>query len=653
MPYGLSPETGLDVLYLFYLCGGRKFGEIMHNKSILAVAVLAAVSSSVSAQTDTQTIERITVTANKFEQPINNALATVNVLERIQIEKSNARDLPTLLNTMSGVDVVRTGGFGQTASVFLRGAATKHVLVLVDGVRVSDANSGSVSFTNIPVNSIERIEVVKGARAAIYGSDAMAGVINIITRQAQQHEVAVTTGGHNYVNYQQSGKLSSDDLSLSFNLGYEDTDGYDVKSKDPAAPLSKDHDSDGYTNKNLGFNLNYDHETLGSLSAIAQYSEGDGEYDNAWGNDAYEFENYTGRFAWKKQVDKLVHHASASVSQQENTQTGTPKHDVYSTERVEFEYRALYNFSDALKISGGLNQLTEDLGNASAEFTHSKRTNKAAFIGGFYDDGTLLANAVVRTDDYDFHGRDTTYTTGFGYVANKYVTFRVNHGTAFRAPTLTHAFVKNSPWYLPNPNVKPEEASNNELGLSVKTASGRFDVAVFHNKIDKMIISLPNSSGKYIAQNVEQATMKGVELSASTSAFGFEHDVNLTLLDAKDKMTGKKLVRRPDTAFNYTLSKSWDNLDVSVAMLYRSSRPSITLYNSTTFSSLETKLGGYTLFNLAANYSLFENIKLTARIENLTDESYFTAATGVASNGDILGYVPIGRQAFVGASFSF
>ncbi|OHU86300.1 MULTISPECIES: TonB-dependent receptor domain-containing protein [Pseudoalteromonas] len=624
----------------------------MQNKSILAVAILAAVSSDVWAQAQNEHIERITVTANKFEQSINNTLTTVNVIEREEIEQSNLRDLPSLLNTVAGVDVVRNGGFGQKASVFVRGATTKHVLVLIDGVRVSDANSGDVAFTNIPLNSIERIEVVKGAKAAVYGSDALAGVINIITRKAQQQQISLTSGSHNYVNYQQAGQFNTDSLSLSFNLGYEDTDGYDVTSKDPQLPLTKDHDSDGYRNKNIGFNLSYDHEDIGTVSARAQYSEGEGEYDNAWGNDAYEFENYTTKLAWEKQHDQLQHYASVSVSQQENTQVGTPNHDVYSTERVEVEYRALYRWSETLQLAAGVSQLNEDLSNASAEFSHSDRTNKAIFVGGFFEQGPWLANAVVRTDDYDFHGRANTYTAGIGYQVNNMVTFRVNHGTAFRAPTLTHAYVKNSPWYLPNPDIKPEEASNSEFGVTLDTRWGKYDVAVFNNKIDQLIVSLLGESGKYVAANVDQAAMKGVELSATASALGFEHKVNLTLLDAKDKTTGEDLVRRPDTAFNYTLSKSWDKLDASLTMIYRSSRPTITLYDSQ-FNTHNKELSGYTVFNLAANYALFDNVKLTARLENLGDKTYLTAATGLASDGQILGYVPLGRQAYVGVSISF
>ncbi|MBQ4876749.1 TonB-dependent receptor [Pseudoalteromonas luteoviolacea] len=614
--------------------------------SALSAAVLAAVSFHTSA---TQEIEHITVTANKFEQPIKNTLASVSVLERDQIDQLNVRDIPSLLNTLPGVDVVRSGGLGQIASVFVRGASIQHTLVLIDGVRVSDANSGNVSFTNIPVNSIERIEVVRGARAAIYGSDAVSGVINIITREAQTHEVTLTSGSHNYVEVQAAGRLKVEKLSLGYNFGIEQTDGYDVIEKDPSAPIGKDHDQDGYENKNFGFNLAYDFEQYGELSAITQFSEGTGEYDNPWGNDEYDFENYTAKLAWVKRTDALTQNAALNASQEENVHTGSEKEDIYSTERRELEYQARFKVLETLQATAGISHLNEDVSKSTAKFTESQRDNTAIFAGAFYDDEKFLANLSVRSDDYDFHGRANTYTTGFGVKAHKNATFRINHGTSFRAPTLSNAFVADSPWYAPNGEIKPEEAENNEIGLTLTSSWGRYDVAVFENRITNLISNIQDPETKlFVAQNINKATMKGVELSAQFEALGFEHSANLTLLDAKDNSTGTStdLPRRPSKAFNYTLTKQWEKLNVNLTMLYRSDRPTIAFYNS--------KLSAYTVFNLSANYELLDGIELNARMENLTDKEYFTSGAGFTADGSrLLGYKPLGRQLYVGAKIEF
>lgn len=625
----------------YHLCGGRGSGEVMLNKSTLGVAIAAALSFSVSAE---QSIEHITVTANKFEQSITDVLASVTVIERSDIEKNNYRDLPSILSTIAGVDIVRNGGFGQNADVFVRGATAKYTLVLVDGVRVSDASSGSVSLTNIPVNSIERVEIVKGARAAIYGSDAVAGVINIITRQATNNTLSATLGTDSYENYQLAGGIVKDAITFNYNLGYENTDGYDVTGKDPSQPVTKDHDDDGYTNKNIGFNLAYQTENAGVFSLLSQYSEGQGEYDNAWGNDAYDFENYTAKLGWKKSSAIYTQSASVSTSQEENIQTGTEEQQVYSTNRVEFEYSGLYTLTNTVDITGGVNFLNEDLSDSSVKSSEEQRDNTALFVGVFYDDDTWLGNAVVRTDDYDFHGRANTYTTALGYKANQYVTLRLSHGTAFRAPSLINAFVTDSLWYAPNSDIKPEESVNNEFGVTLNTDWGRYDIAIFDNKIDNLITNEYDAdTGKYVATNIDKVSMQGVELSAEFEGFGFQHNVNLSILDAKDETTNVDLPRRPSETFNYMFGKSWGDFDANIAMQYRSSRPSI----------YDTDLAAFTVFNLSANYQVMDDLSLQARVENITDKKYFTAAVGTATNGELLGYNAAGRQFFVGASYQF
>lgn len=625
----------------YHLCGGRGSGDIMLNKSTLGVAIAAALSFSVSAE---QSIERLTVTANKFEQSITDVLASVTVIERSDIEKNNYRDLPSILSNIAGVDIVRNGGFGQKADVFVRGATAKYTLVLVDGVRVSDASSGSVSLTNIPVNSIERVEIVKGARAAIYGSDAVAGVINIITRQATNNTLSATLGTDSYENYQLAGGIVKDAVTFHYNLGYENTDGYDVTGKDPSQPVTKDHDDDGYTNKNIGFNLAYKTENAGVFSLLSQYSKGQGEYDNAYGNDAYDFENYTAKLGWKKSSEIYTQSASVSTSQEENIQTGTEDQQVYSTERVEFEYSGLYTLTNTVDITGGVNFLNEDLSGSSAKSSEEQRDNTALFVGVFYDDDTWLGNAVVRTDDYDFHGRANTYTTGLGYRANKYITLRLSHGTAFRAPSLINAFVTDSQWYIPNNDIKPEESVNNEFGITLDTKWGRYDIAIFDNKIDNLIENkIVAGTSKYMATNVEKVSMQGIELSAEFEGLGFQHNVNLSLLDAKDETTNTDLPRRPSEMFNYALGKSWGDFDANIAMQYRSSRPSI----------YDTELASFTVFNLSVNYQVMDELSLQARIENITDKEYFAASIRAAANGELLGYNAAGRQFFVGASYQF
>ena len=220
-----SPETGLEVTY-YSRVRWAQARDIMLNKSALGVAVAAALSFSVSA--DEQSIEHITVTANKFEQSINDVLASVTVIDRADIEASYVRDLPSLLATQAGFQINANGGFGQSSGVSLRGASSRHTLILIDGVRTGSATLGYKSISNIPLNSIERVEVIKGSRAAVYGSDALAGVINIITRKAQNTTLDVTFGSDSYQEYQVATGGQFAGVDVAVNAGYEKTDGFDV-----------------------------------------------------------------------------------------------------------------------------------------------------------------------------------------------------------------------------------------------------------------------------------------------------------------------------------------------------------------------------------------------------------------------------------------
>ena len=246
--------------YLLKSLRWAKVGDLMLNKTTLGVAISAALSFSSSGAE--QSIEKITVTANKFEQSINDVLASVNVIERAEIEASNVRDLPTLLSTRVGFQVNPNGGFGQNTGVSLRGTGSGDTLILIDGVRTGSATLGQKALNNVPLNSIERIEIIKGSRAAVYGSDALAGVINIITRESDNLSLSATFGSDSYQNYQVAGSVKSGDITTAFNAGFEKTDNFDVLQG--VAP-----DEDGYENKNLGFKVNYTDAHYGDFKIIS------------------------------------------------------------------------------------------------------------------------------------------------------------------------------------------------------------------------------------------------------------------------------------------------------------------------------------------------------------------------------------------------
>ena len=632
----LSPETGLDAILLTKSLRWAKVGDIMLNKTTLGVAISAALSFSVSGAE--QSIEKITVTANKFEQSINDVLASVNVIERAEIEASNVRDLPTLLSTRVGFQVNPNGGFGQNTGVSLRGTGSGDTLILIDGVRTGSATLGQKALNNVPLNSIERIEIIKGSRAAVYGSDALAGVINIITRESDNLSLSATFGSDSYQNYQVAGSVKSDDITTAFNAGFEKTDNFDVLQG--VAP-----DEDGYENKNLGFKVNYTDAHYGDFKLLGQYSEGYADYDSRFSPagstiERDDFKNYQLSAGWSKNYTNQTHSIDLALSTDDSDNTYVdfsvgPTTSTFITKRTQIDYNGQYLLSNELNISGGVNWYNDDVSHSSQLFVEDSRDVLAVFVGAYYDADKVLANLTVRQDDDEQFGDETTYTAAAGYHLSEDATFRISQSTGFKAPTFNDLYY---PLYG-NPDLQPEKSVNRELGLSVDFDIAQVDIAIFRNNIEDKI----DYDANFALANIDEARYEGVEFSLSQQFFGFDSNLNFAYLSAEDEETGAELRNVAKRTFNWELAKQFGAFDASLDMQYRSDR-----------QGAVTRLGSYTLWNLAGNYQVNEHIEVSLRVENLFDKEYNAVDSNTDfTTGEVYYYNTPERRFFAGASYQF
>lgn len=632
----LSPETGLDAILLTKSLRWAKVGDLMLNKTTLGVAISAALSFSVSGAE--QSIEKITVTANKFEQSINDVLASVNVIERAEIEASNVRDLPTLLSTRVGFQVNPNGGFGQNTGVSLRGTGSGDTLILIDGVRTGSATLGQKALNNVPLNSIERIEIIKGSRAAVYGSDALAGVINIITRESDNLSLSATFGSDSYQNYQVAGSVKSDDITTAFNAGFEKTDNFDVLQG--VAP-----DEDGYENKNLGFKVNYTDAHYGDFKLLGQYSEGYADYDSRFSPagstiERDDFKNYQLSAGWSKNYTNQTHSIDLALSTDDSDNTYVdfsvgPTTSTFITKRTQIDYNGQYLLSNELNISGGVNWYNDDVSHSSQLFVEDSRDVLAVFVGAYYDADKVLANLTVRQDDDEQFGDETTYTAAAGYHLSEDATFRISQSTGFKAPTFNDLYY---PLYG-NPDLQPEKSVNRELGLSVDFDIAQVDIAIFRNNIEDNI----DYDANFALANIDEARYEGVEFSLSQQFFGFDSNLNFAYLSAEDEETGAELRNVAKRTFNWELAKQFGAFDASLDMQYRSDR-----------QGAVTRLGSYTLWNLAGNYQVNEHIEVSLRVENLFDKEYNAVDSNTDfTTGEVYYYNTPERRFFAGASYQF
>ncbi|NMF48423.1 TonB-dependent receptor [Pseudoalteromonas arctica] len=608
----------------------------MLNKTTLGVAISAALSFSVSAADNS--IEKITVTANKFEQSINDVLASVSVIERAEIDASNVRDLPTLLSTRVGFQVNPNGGFGQNTGVSLRGTGSGDTLILIDGVRTGSATLGQKALNNVPLNSIERIEIIKGSRAAVYGSDALAGVINIITRESDNLSLSATFGSDSYQNYQVAGSVKSGDITTAFNAGFEKTDNFDVLQG--VAP-----DEDGYENKNLGFKVNYTDAHYGDFKLLGQYSEGFADYDSRFSPadstiERDDFKNYQLSAGWSKNYTNQTHSIDLALATDDSDNTYVdfsvgPTTSTFITKRTQVDYNGQYLLSDELNISGGVNWYNDDVSHSSQLFVEDSRDVLAVFVGAYYDADKVLANLTVRQDNDEQFGDETTYTAAAGYHLSEDATFRISQSTGFKAPTFNDLYF---PLYG-NPDLQPEKSVNRELGLSVDFDIAQVDVAIFRNDIEDKI----DYDANFALANIDEARYEGVEFSLSQQFFGFDSNLNFAYLSAEDEETGAELRNVAKRTFNWELAKQFGAFDARLDMQYRSDR-----------EGAVTRLGSYTLWNLAGNYQVNEHIEVSLRVENLFDKEYNAVDSNADfTTGQVYYYNTPERRFFAGASYQF
>ncbi|XQF93278.1 TonB-dependent receptor domain-containing protein [Pseudoalteromonas espejiana] len=560
-------------------------------------------------------------------------------MNRSEIEASNVRDLPTLLSTQVGFQINPNGGFGQTSGVSLRGTGSGDTLILIDGVRTGSATLGQKALSNVPLNSIERIEIVKGSRAAVYGSDALAGVINIITREAENLSLDATFGSDAYQNYQVAGSVKSGDVISAFNAGFEKTDGFDALQG--VAP-----DDDGYENKNLGFKVNYSDEHYGDFKLLGQYSEGFADYDSSFSPasstvETGDFKNYQLSAGWSKNYKNQSHSIDVAFATDDSDSTyvdsftGNSLTSTFITKRSQLDYTGQYQVSPQLNFSGGVNWYNDDVSNSSQEFVEDSRDVLAVFVGAYYDADNVLANLTVRQDDDEQFGDETTYTAAAGYHLSENATFRISQSTGFKAPTFNDLYYPN----FGNPDLQPEKSVNRELGLNVNFDIAKIDFALFRNDIEDKI----DYDENFALANISEARYEGVEFSLTQQILGFDSHFNFAYLSAENKETGDELRNVAKRTVNWEIAKQFGNFDARVDMQYRSDR-----------QGAVTRLGSYTLWNIAGNYQVNKHIEVSLRVENLFDRDYNVVdSRSDFTTGEVYYYNTPERRFFAGASYQF
>ena len=586
--------------------------KLLTKPSFLLGVCLAASVLQAQAQTSGNTVpEEIIVAANRLEQSLNTVLAATTVINKEAIRKSQAQTLAGLLAGVPGMQFAPSGGQGAQTSLFVRGTESDHTLILIDGVQMTTNSGPAGRLEFIPLDQIERIEIVRGPRSSVYGSEAIGGVINIITTPTVRDDFSGALGlmagteNNSNANIALQGRIG--DTTLSLNASHRETDGIDFRE-------SGSSDDDGYENDS--FSLSFAHQFNEKFSLSSSYSSFDAEsdYDDGVVNtDSEQFSTTVSASLTEQWSSNLIF----EKFEEDNRDSGAFGLTNSSSENKKISWQNTYSFDASNQFSFGIDHQEQELRYASfgALQTDTSRDNDGVYGVYIRENGPLDFTLSLRNDDNERFGNHSTGSIAIGSDFGESVRAWVSYGTAFKAPNLIDLYVDfPSFFFFANPDLEPETAESVEIGLQAEALGASWQFNVFRNDIDDLISS--DSTFTSLA-NVQKARIDGVEATVSTTIAAWRMDAALTLLNHENRSTGIELLRRPEQTLSLNIAREFGALDLTVNVLAQNEHldiDPISFGNST--------VGGYALVNLIAGYRFSEDLDMRLRIGNLFDKEY-------------------------------
>ena len=601
--------------------------SLTFSVSLLAAAVAAALPLVATAESGPVDLDEVVVTGTRTEVLLAESLVPAQVLDREQIERSQARDLIGLLRGRAGIDVGNTGGRGKLSSLFLRGAESDHVLVLVDGIKMNSATAGMAAIQDLPLSQIERIEIIRGPRSSLYGSEAIGGVIQIFTRRGDAPGLSphLTLG---------AGSHDSREISAGFDLrgtrgwlavhgGYESTDGFNACRGSGAlfqGCFADEPDDDGYRNVSLGLRGGVQLRDGLELEGNFLQADGDTEFDGSWTNRSEVRQQVAGLRLRHAPLDGRLELNAALARNQDRSDDyqGDALRSAFVTRRDSASVQADLRLRPGHLLSAGIDHLSDHV-DSLVPYTVDARDNTGVFLA--YDGrfGAQRLQASVRNDDNEQFGSHVTGNLGWGMALGDGLRLAASAGTGFKAPTFNDLYYpgSESPW------LQPETSRSLNLGLSRTTASHRWSLDVYESRIDDLIVFVyPPPDFLGVGSNIDQARIRGAELTVGTTLAGFDLSAQLSHADPRDRSAGAHhdnvLPRRARTSGRIDIDRAFGALRAGVSVQGTGAR-----YDD---AANRVRLGGHATADLRLEYALGREWTVAARASNLFDREYETVA---------------------------
>ncbi|ELY2498359.1 TonB-dependent vitamin B12 receptor BtuB [Cronobacter muytjensii] len=614
-------------------------------KKISLLTALSATAFSGWAQDSGS--DSLVVTANRFQQPVNTVLAPVTVVTRNDIERWQSRSLTDVMRRLPGVDVSQNGGMGQASSLFIRGTSSSHVLILVDGIRLNQAGvSGSSDLNQFPVAMVQRVEYIRGPRSAVYGSDAIGGVVNIITTP----EKAGTTldagvGSNGYQNYGISTRQRLGENTRATLLGdYTYTKGFDIVAEGNTGGL-RQPDRDGFMNKTLYGALEHDfsQEWSGFVRGYGYSNRTayEGYYNSFTPNVLVDTRQlYSQTWDAGVRFNQDIFHSqlisSYSHTKDYNYDPHLGREDASATIDEIKQYNLQWINSVDIghgNVGGGIDwqKQTTQPGTNYIKDGYEIR-NTGLYLTALQQFGDFTFEGAARSDDNTQFGQHGTWQGSAGWEFIEGYRFVASYGTAFKAPNLGQLY-----GFSGNKNLDPEESKQWEGAFEGLTAGVTWRLSGYRNDIDDLI-DYDNNLRQYY--NIGKVRIKGVEATASFETGLLMHSVGYDYVDARNAITDTPLVRRAKQQVKYQIDTQLYDIDWSLTYHYLGTRYD-TDYGAS--PSRTVKVGGVSLWDVAVSYPVTSHLTVRGKIANLFDKDYET----------VYGYQTAGREYNLSGSYTF
>ncbi|PHS22468.1 MAG: TonB-dependent receptor [Methylophaga sp.] len=584
----------------------------------------------IHASAESSDLETIVVTATRTPISIDKLLSSVSVITREEIERYNYQTLAEALNTLPGVVIANNGGLGKQTSLFLRGTESNHTQIILNGVKLATNEFGAPQLEHIPINQIERIELVRGPQSSLYGSESIGGTIQIFTKKGDgkiSPNISVGYGTHD-TKETTIGLSGGDDANwFNISLGYKESGGFNACDGRSATLFigcfADEPDNDAYRNANSSISAGHRFSNGTELEIFSLHSKGKVEYDGFFNETDFLQHTFGSKLAFDIST---IWSVTATLSQ------GRAEADNRGASSTSFANNKQNNFSLQNDIKINENHLLtigydyeNDEIDESGGFNETERENNAVFVQLLGEHGIHNYRLSLRNNEDEQFGNYTTGNIAWGTTLSDNIWLHASYGTAFVAPSLIDLY--NADFFgfpTSNPELDPERSESYEIGIAGMQARINWSANIFQTKI-KDLIALDSS---FVPQNISEADIKGFELQASTQLMGIHLDAQYSLVDPENASgginNGNVLARRAKRTFTFNTYKSFGKFSLA-SKVFVSDRRFDNAANT-------RKIAGYTTVDLVGAYQVNNSTSLQLKIANLFDADYETVS-GYNSDG--------------------